>query len=82
MPEVVTARAVTGLVDAPRSARGGCTVTAKNSSELGVSREVYSMTAARDALWIIRNSVGRMRDLPSRRQMIRAMWFDAARTAL
>lgn len=58
--------------------RGGCTVTATDSSELRVSREVYSMTATRDALWTIRNPVGRMRDLPLRRQIFRPMWFDMA----
>jgi hypothetical protein len=32
-----------------------------------VSPEVYPMTATRDALWNIRNSVGRIRSLPLRR---------------
>jgi 2-polyprenyl-6-methoxyphenol hydroxylase-like FAD-dependent oxidoreductase len=33
-----------------------------------VSPKVYSMTATRDAIWTIRDPVGRMRDLPLRRQ--------------
>ena len=57
-------------------------VDVRVETELCVSREVYSMTATSDALWTDLKAVGRMRDLPLRRQMVRPMWFDMVWTAL
>jgi hypothetical protein len=44
----------------------------RNDSSERAIPEVYSMTATRDAPWTIRNPVGRVRDLPLRRQSVAA----------